>query len=108
MDHRCRGPQNDFGDQTVRSGEEDVPWLSAGHSMGGKLAACVARAAVDGRAGLANLAGIILISPSPPGPEPMEESKRQTCSARLEREGVPSKTFPALKVLLMTTPGTFH
>ena len=63
--------------QTLRLGEEELPWLIAGHSMGGKVAACVARAAADGTEGLQNLAGMILISPSPPGPEPMEESKRK-------------------------------
>ena len=63
--------------QTLRVGEEDTPWFIAGHSMGGKVAACVARAAADGTEGLQNLAGIVLISPSPPGPEPMEESKRK-------------------------------
>lgn len=60
----------------LRRDEMDQPWLLAGHSMGGKLAAIVARAASDGEAGLENLRGVVLLSPSPPGPEPMEESKR--------------------------------
>ncbi len=45
--------------------------------MGGKLAAIAARAAKDGAEGLENLRGVVLLSPSPPGPEPMEESKRE-------------------------------
>jgi pimeloyl-ACP methyl ester carboxylesterase len=54
----------------------DEPWLLVGHSMGGKVSAVVARMAEDGDAGLEHFAGMILVSPSPAGPEPMEESKR--------------------------------
>lgn len=63
--------------QDLRAGEEQRPWLLVGHSMGGKIAACVARAAADGRSGLQNLAGMVLISPSPPTPEPMQQNKRE-------------------------------
>ncbi len=63
--------------RTLRKGETDGPWFLAGHSMGGKLAALVARAAEDGTQGLENLRGMVLLSPSPPGPEPMKESKRE-------------------------------
>lgn len=52
------------------------PWFLAGHSMGGKFAAIIARLALDGYSGLEGLSGLILISPSPPGPEPMDESVR--------------------------------
>jgi pimeloyl-ACP methyl ester carboxylesterase len=52
------------------------PWLLAGHSMGGKVAALVARDALDGAAGLEGLRGLVLVSPSPTGPEPMAENQR--------------------------------
>ena len=81
--------------RSLRGDETDAPWLLAGHSMGGKLAAIVARAAQQGERGPENLAGLVLVSPSPPEPEPMEESKRQealrslgpgTCDADARRE----------------------
>lgn len=60
----------------VRQGERELPWLLAGHSMGGKVAMVVAHEAVNGAAGLQGLRGVVLLSPSPPGPEPMTESER--------------------------------
>jgi pimeloyl-ACP methyl ester carboxylesterase len=59
--------------------EEDParPWLLAGHSMGGKIAALVARRALDGAPGLEGLCGMVMFSPSPPSPEPMQESTRE-------------------------------
>lgn len=59
------------------------PWLLAGHSMGGKIAAIVAREALDGAPGLENLQGMLLFSPSPPSPEPMSESTREENIAQL-------------------------
>jgi pimeloyl-ACP methyl ester carboxylesterase len=53
-------------------------WLIAGHSMGAKVAAVLARRAERGEAGLAGLRGIVLLSGSPPSPEPMQVQKRQT------------------------------
>jgi pimeloyl-ACP methyl ester carboxylesterase len=47
-----------------------------GHSMSGKVLAAVARRLVDGRADLHAPLGMVLVSPSPPGPEPMPEAKR--------------------------------
>jgi len=41
-----------------------------GHSMGGKLAVAVALARPPG------LAGLVLVAPSPPSPEPMDEGER--------------------------------
>ena len=51
-------------------------WLIAGHSMGGKVAAVVARRAEDGEGGLSGLAGLVLVAASPPCPEPMDEGER--------------------------------
>ncbi len=52
------------------------PWVIAGHSMGGTVAALVARRALNGEPGLEGLRGLILVSASPPGPEPMPDAKR--------------------------------
>ncbi len=68
----------------MRTVDGDVgPWLLAGHSMGGKVATVVARWALDGTAGLDGLRGLVLVSASPPGPEPMEESQRRKMLASL-------------------------
>lgn len=48
-----------------------------GHSMGGKVAAAVARRAEDGEAGLEGLSRIVLLAASPPSPEPMDEEQRR-------------------------------
>ena len=50
-------------------------WMLVGHSMGGKVAAAVARAAADGDAP-AGLAGMVLLAASPPAPEPVSERRR--------------------------------
>jgi pimeloyl-ACP methyl ester carboxylesterase len=60
----------------LRGDAADSPWILAGHSMGGKLAMLIAHAAEQGEPGLMNLRGLVLLSPSPPGPEPMAEDKR--------------------------------
>ena len=60
-----------------------VPWLIAGHSMGGTIAAVVARRALDGAPGLEHLRGLVLVSPSPPGLEPMSDAKRSDMLASL-------------------------
>jgi pimeloyl-ACP methyl ester carboxylesterase len=61
----------------LRADELDAPWLLMGHSMGGKVAAVLARAAtLPNVKGLQGLAGLVLVSPSPPGPEPMKDAKR--------------------------------
>lgn len=51
-------------------------WLIAGHSMGGKVAAVIARRAEDGDPELAGLEGIALVAGSPPSPEPMSDDQR--------------------------------
>jgi pimeloyl-ACP methyl ester carboxylesterase len=49
-------------------------YVLVGHSMGGKVAAVIARRMEDSQS--AALAGLILVAGSPPGPEPMEDAKR--------------------------------
>jgi pimeloyl-ACP methyl ester carboxylesterase len=49
-------------------------YVLVGHSMSGTVAMVLARRAQD--AADERLAGLILVAPSPPGPEPMDESKR--------------------------------
>ncbi len=56
-------------------------WMIAGHSMGAKVAAVLARRAEDGEAGLAGLHGAVLLAGSPPGPEPMPNEQRQSMLA---------------------------
>ena len=53
-------------------------YLLLGHSMGGKLALAMALARPPG------LAGLVLVAPSPPSPEPMDERERtlQTITRR--------------------------
>jgi pimeloyl-ACP methyl ester carboxylesterase len=63
--------------QRLRPDPEKQPWLLAGHSMGGKVAAVVAREAAKGTEGLQGLRGLMLVSPSPPTVEPMEDSTRR-------------------------------
>lgn len=53
-------------------------WALVGHSMGAKVALVLARRAEDGEAGLAGLSALVLLAGSPPGPEPMSESRRRT------------------------------
>ena len=52
-------------------------WALAGHSMGAKVAAVLARRAEDGEPGLEGLSQLVLLAGSPPGPEPMDEEQRQ-------------------------------
>lgn len=59
-------------------------WFLAGHSMGAKVAAAVARRAVDGEMGLEGLAGIVLLAGSPPSPEPMSEARREDMTRWLD------------------------
>ncbi|GAB3135826.1 alpha/beta hydrolase [Marisediminicola antarctica] len=52
------------------------PWLLAAHSMGGKVAALVAARVLSGHANVFGLAGVVLLAPSPPTPEPMDDDTR--------------------------------
>jgi pimeloyl-ACP methyl ester carboxylesterase len=49
----------------------------AGHSMGAKVAAVLARRAEDGAPELAGLEGLVLVAGSPPSPEPIPDDRRQ-------------------------------
>lgn len=51
-------------------------WVLLGHSMGGKIAALVARRALSGEAPIFGLAGVVLLAPSPVRPEPMAPDQR--------------------------------
>jgi pimeloyl-ACP methyl ester carboxylesterase len=53
-------------------------WILAGHSMGAKVAAAIARAAEDGDARLNGLEGLVLLAGSPPAPEPMNDADRES------------------------------
>ncbi|MBG6055019.1 pimeloyl-ACP methyl ester carboxylesterase [Salinibacterium sp. CAN_S4] len=52
------------------------PFLLAAHSMGGKIAALLAERILSGRANVFGLAGAVLLAPSPPTAEPMDDDKR--------------------------------
>ncbi len=58
------------------AGLELTRFVLVGHSMAGKISAVVARLAADGDARVAGLEGLVLVAPSPPGPEPMTDKKR--------------------------------
>lgn len=53
------------------------PWMLCAHSMGGKVAARLAARVRDGGEPVFGLAGMALLAPSPPTPEPMPDEKRQ-------------------------------
>ena len=54
-----------------------VRWLLVGHSMGGKVATVLAAQTLSGTSSLFGLAGVVLLSASPPSPEPMSDDKRE-------------------------------
>jgi pimeloyl-ACP methyl ester carboxylesterase len=56
-------------------------YILAGHSMSGSVAMVLARRAQD--SGNRALRGLVLVAPSPPGPEPMTEEKRGRMIASL-------------------------
>ena len=73
----------DMADAVVERIKESAPrrWLLAGHSMGAKIAAAVARRAEDGETGLSGLTQIVLFAGSPPSPEPMDRTTREAMRA---------------------------
>ncbi|MEL6063788.1 MULTISPECIES: alpha/beta hydrolase [unclassified Methylobacterium] len=58
----------------------------AGHSMGAKVALALARRAEDGDPGLRGLTHLILISGSPPSPEPIPEERRTKMRAWIDAD----------------------
>jgi hypothetical protein len=60
--------------------------------MGGKIAMMVARFAIGGCRGLEDLRGLILVSPSPPGPEPMDEKLRKKLIGELGKSALDAET----------------
>lgn len=61
---------------TIEAEADGGPWLLVAHSMGGKVAALVAARVLSGHATVFGLAGAVLLAPSPPTPEPMDDDKR--------------------------------
>ncbi len=57
-------------------------YVLVGHSMSGKVAAVMARRAAA-RGKESGLEGLVLVAPSPPGPEPMADGKRERMLAAL-------------------------
>ncbi len=64
------------------------PFLLVAHSMGGKVAALVAARLLSGSANVFGLAGAVLLAPSPPVPEPMDDDKRALMLAWLADGGL--------------------
>ncbi|MCY7403257.1 MAG: alpha/beta hydrolase [Cryobacterium sp.] len=62
--------------ETIKAEADGGPWLLAAHSMGGKVAALVAARVLSGHETVFGLAGAVLLAPSPPTPEPMDDDKR--------------------------------
>lgn len=60
----------------VEAEADGGPWLLVAHSMGGKVAALMAARALSGHAAVFGLAGAVLLAPSPPTAEPMDDDKR--------------------------------
>ena len=58
----------------------------AGHSMGAKVALALARRSEDGAPGLAGLTDLILVSGSPPSPEPIPEDRRARMRAWIDAD----------------------
>ena len=92
-DHRCIGIDlPGFGDAaddtgyavdemadaaaTVIDNHEAASFGVMGHSMGGKIAAVLARRAAQGDVRLQGLEKLVLLAASPPGPEPIPDEKR--------------------------------
>ncbi|CAD6011127.1 alpha/beta hydrolase [Agreia sp. COWG] len=60
----------------IEAESDGGPWLLLAHSMGGKVAALVTSRVLGGEANAYGLAGSVLLAPSPPSPEPMDDDKR--------------------------------
>lgn len=71
-------------------------YILIGHSMGGKLAMACAAENPD------SLAGLILVAPSPPTPEPMEENERQRLLASHGDRAAAEQTLRSIARLPLT------
>jgi pimeloyl-ACP methyl ester carboxylesterase len=58
----------------------------AGHSMGAKVALALARRAEDGAPGLSGLTDLVLVSGSPPSPEPIPDDRRSHMLAWIDAD----------------------
>lgn len=76
LDH---GPVTILADIALRTIETEAdggPWMLVAHSMGGKVAALVGARVLSGEARVFGFVGSVLLAPSPPTPEPMDDDKR--------------------------------
>jgi pimeloyl-ACP methyl ester carboxylesterase len=87
----------DFVAEKIRR-EAPRRWFVAGHSMGAKIAAVLARSSEDGSRSPAGLEGLILLAGSPPGPEPMDEGQRRTMRGWFARGPVENRADAQLYV----------
>lgn len=62
--------------KVIEAEADGGPWLLVAHSLGGKVAALVAARVLSGHSTVFGLAGAVLLAPSPPTPEPMDDDKR--------------------------------
>lgn len=60
----------------LRSEKNIGAYVLVGHSMAGKVSAVVTRMLLDNNVAATVPAGVVLVSPSPPSPEPMKDDKR--------------------------------
>ncbi|MBP1178990.1 alpha/beta hydrolase [Methylobacterium sp. PvR107] len=67
-------------------GRAPTHYAIAGHSMGAKVALALARRAEDGEPGLAGLTDLVLVSGSPPSPEPIPEDRRAQMIAWIDAD----------------------
>jgi pimeloyl-ACP methyl ester carboxylesterase len=79
---------DDMADHVARKIAAVAParFRIAGHSMGAKVALLLARRAQDGDEVLAGLTGLVLVSGSPPSPEPIPEDRRTTMLAWIDAD----------------------
>lgn len=79
---------DDMADHVTRAIAAAAParFRIAGHSMGAKVALLLARRAQDGDEALAGLTGLILVSGSPPSPEPIPEDRRTKMLAWIDAD----------------------
>lgn len=100
----ANGSVHAMTDAAIAAIEADAdggPWLLAAHSMGGKVAALVAARALNGHANVFGLVGAVLLAPSPPTPEPMDDDQRALMLSWAEHgplSEVDARTFVAQNV----------